>query len=711
MAPGIYGAEHAAATASILDIALQSMPYGFCVFDTKYRLLHWNARYLSIYGLDQASLSDGIGLLDLLRLCVQSGSFPGRSAEEVAAMYQDLLRGGGHEGSFVYRSDVRGRVIETRQSAAPGIGWVVTHEDVTDEVLAQQASKAHEAELALRSMQLDAAVNNMQQGLCMFDAERRLVICNETYASLYDMPRHLTCPGVRLEEILEFRLAHGLDPVGGPELYRESVLELVRENAEAKRIIEFEDGRVIAIQHCPMPDGGWVGTHQDITEQRRNEERIHYAARHDALTDLPNRIEFREAMATAEEAIARGAQMAVLCVDLDQFKAVNDTLGHAAGDALLVGVAERLSEAAGDKDLVARLGGDEFALLVDATGGLHEVAVLADRIVACIAQPFEVAGHQILIGASVGIAMAPVDGADAGTLLKCADLALYRAKNEGRGAYRFFKRGMDDALKRRWSIETGLKLAMVRDELSLVYQPLISVEDNRISCMEALLRWKHPELGMVRPDEFIPIAEETGLIVSIGEWVIQQACRTAAAWPEDVRVAVNLSAVQFRGRDLVEKVADALSRSGLRPERLELEITESLLLADNDAVLKTLHALRDLGVRISMDDFGTGYSSLSYLRSFPFDKIKIDRTFIADIVCREDDLEIIKAVIGLGQSLGMSTTAEGIETEAQLEAVRQQGCTEVQGFLFGPPLPASGIAELLGCTSPARPQRSAAQAN
>lgn len=695
MAPGFHGAERPETAASVLDVALQSMPYGFCVFDQKYRLLHWNERYLRIYGLDAGELHEGIAFSELLDLCVRSGSFPGRTAEQVAAMYQDLLRSGGGENGFVYRSDVRGRVIETRQAAAPGIGWVITHEDVTNEVAAERIAREREAELSLRTMRLDAAVNNMAQGLCMFDADRRLVICNQTYTDIYEMPAALSRPGTRLEDILRFRIANGLDPVGGAEAYFDTLIDMVEGGSPRTDVIEFSDGRVISVQHHPTPDGGWVGTHQDITEQRRNEERIHYAARHDALTDLPNRIEFGEAMTAAEGEIAAGRRMAVMCVDLDHFKAVNDTLGHSVGDRLLVGMADRLRAAVRGSDMVARLGGDEFAVLLGLDEGPGEAAAVAERIIAAASEPFEIEGHHVLISASVGLAVAPADGRVAEALLKSADIALYRAKSEGRGTHCFFKRGMDAALQRRRAIEAGLKFALVREEFSLVFQPLMSVAYNTVTCFEALLRWHHEDLGMVPPSEFIPIAEETGLIVAIGEWVLDQACRTAASWPEDVRIAVNLSAVQFRSGKLVDQVASILERSGLAAQRLELEITESLLLADTEHATATLHALRALGVRISMDDFGTGYSSLSYLRAFPFDKIKIDRTFIGDVASRDDDLAIIKAVIGLGESLGMSTTAEGIETASQLEAVRAQGCTEVQGFLFGAPLPAGGVEELL----------------
>ena len=452
------------------------------------------------------------------------------------------------------------------------------------------------------------------------------------------------------------------------------------------------------MQHHPMKDGGWVSTHEDITEQRQNEARIRHLARHDALTDLPNRIQFLEEMAQAEAGISRGEMAAVLCIDLDHFKAINDTLGHAMGDAVLKQVSARLWGTTRETDILARLGGDEFSLLLRPIEGPRDAAIIAERIIKAVAAPFSINGHQILIGASVGIAIAPSDGVTTDALMKNADLAVYRAKSDGRSAFHFFESGMDATLQQRRVIEAGLKLALPNKELRLVFQPLVGLAENRITCFEALLRWDHPERGAISPAEFIPVAEDTGLIVPIGEWVLREALRTAATWPGNVRVAVNLSPIQFKNRKLFEMVRSALSDAGLPPTRLELEITESLLLADSEETLETLHQLRRLGVRIAMDDFGTGYSSLSYLRSFPFDKIKIDRSFMRDLAKKGDSLAIIKAVIGLGHSLGMSMTAEGVETEEQLNAVRDQGCNEVQGFLFSPPMPPAAVQALLEAT-------------
>ena len=399
-------------------------------------------------------------------------------------------------------------------------------------------------------------------------------------------------------------------------------------------------------------------------------------------------------MARVEAGLNRGEKAAVLYIDLDHFKAVNDTLGHAVGDEVIKQAAVRLWGTTRETDLLARLGGDEFALLLRPVEGSDLAAKVADRIVKAMRAPMNIGGQQIEIGASVGIAVGPGDGTSTDQLVKNADLALYKAKSEGRSTYHFFETGMDAKLQQRRSIEAGLRMAMQREELRLMFQPLLGLEENRVTCVEALLRWDHDD-RTISPTEFVPVAEETGLIVPIGEWVLHEACRAAATWPGDVRVAVNLSPVQFRHKDLVGQVKSALLAAGLEPTRLELEITESLLLTESESTTDALHELRAMGVRVSLDDFGTGYSSLSYLRSFPFDKIKIDRSFMADLTTRADSQAIIKAVIGLGQSLGMSTTAEGVETEEQLAMVREHGASEVQGFLFSPPLQPAALANLL----------------
>ncbi|WP_449394332.1 EAL domain-containing protein [Devosia riboflavina] len=434
----------------------------------------------------------------------------------------------------------------------------------------------------------------------------------------------------------------------------------------------------------------------DVTEQRKTEARISFMAHHDALTALPNRVLFLDELRRTLRHVERHEQpAAILCIDLDYFKDVNDTLGHPVGDKLLQQVSERLRGTLRDNDLVARLGGDEFAVIQRDLAEPGEAGMLSDRLISVLSQPYDVDGQMVVIGASIGIAMAPTDGDSADALLKNADMALYRAKDEGRGTFRYFQPEMDARVKARRALEVELRRALVVGEFALHYQPFVSVETGKITGFEALLRWHHPERGMVPPIEFIPLAEDIGLIVPIGEWVLRQACRDAAEWPDDMRVAVNISAVQFKGQKLANLVASALTMSGISPGRLELEITELVLLHDSDANVAVLHQLRALGVRISMDDFGTGYSSLSYLRSFPFDKIKIDQSFVREIVDNSGDAAIVSAVVGMGVSLGISTTAEGVETLEQLERLRAEGCTEVQGYYLGRPMPAGEAQKLL----------------
>ena len=425
------------------------------------------------------------------------------------------------------------------------------------------------------------------------------------------------------------------------------------------------------------------------------EKRITQLAFNDSLTGLPNRAFFRQHLEIElRQAAHRGGCLALLSLDLDNFKAINDTLGHPVGDALLSEVSARLRLAAGDA-LVARLGGDEFTLVLSLEAGQDGAERMAQRLIEAVAKPLEIGGHDLAVAASIGIAVSPIDGEDADTLLKNADLALYRAKDEGKGGYRFFEAKMNAQAQARRLLETDLRRAVANGEFELYFQPLVDLSDNRICSFEALIRWHHPTRGMVSPIEFIPVAEETGLIVPIGEWVMQEACRRATAWPDRIRIAVNVSTVQFRRPGLLNTVLQALAASGLEPGRLEIEITESIFLETSDTTLTMLHSLRQLGIRIALDDFGTGYSSLSYLQSFPFDKIKIDQSFIRQIATRPDASAIVQAITALAAALGMEATAEGVEEIGQLDELRLQGCGYVQGYLFSRPVDAAGAQALL----------------
>ena len=464
----------------------------------------------------------------------------------------------------------------------------------------------------------------------------------------------------------------------------------LRANGSEIHVLTF--GRRVAF------DGrdGYLVALVDITERRKAEARIAHMAHHDGLTNLPNRDFYQDRLRQAlERGRSANQRVAVLCLDLDLFKNVNDAFGHPMGDRLLKVVAERLQAAVRGDNVVARLGGDEFAIVLTSRVSPNEVSDFADGLIRLLSDRYEIDGCELVIGASVGIALSPGDGEACEELMRNADMALYRAKADGGGVHRFFEREMDQQAQKRRDMELDLRRAFANGEFELHYQPLVDIASDRISGFESLLRWKHPQKGMISPADFIPVAEDIGLILSLGEWVLREACNEAAKWPNEIKVAVNLSPVQFRSRNLVQAVISALAHSGLSPLRLELEITESVFLAETEANLAILHQLRELGVSISMDDFGTGYSSLSYLRSFPFDKIKIDRSFVKDLAERPDCVAIVRAISGLGRSLNITTTAEGVETVDQLDWLRAEGCNQVQGFLFSAARPAAEIEQLL----------------
>jgi diguanylate cyclase (GGDEF)-like protein/PAS domain S-box-containing protein len=556
-----------------------------------------------------------------------------------------------------------------------------------------KALREREGELKAQNMRFEAAVNNMSQALLMFDGDGRLVVCNERYMRMYGLSRDAVKPGCTLRELLEHRKANGR--FGGDiDAYIRELYETLAAGTTFAKLTELPDGRTIAVLNHPMSDGGFVATHDDITERRQAEQRIAHMARHDGLTDLPNRLLFRERLAEALANVGRGHKLAVLYLDLDRFKGVNDTLGHPMGDELLKVVAGRLRHCVRDSDTVARVGGDEFAIIQNGIDQPLDTAVLARRVGEAVRAPYDLAGHVVVVDTSIGVALAPHDGVEPDELLKAADMALYGAKADGRGTYRFFEAAMDLKMKARRELEIALRAALAAGQFDLHYQPLVNVDDHRITGCEALLRWHHPERGMISPAEFIPVAEEIGLIVPLGEWVLRKACIDAAAWPADVKVAVNLSPIQVTNQNIVPVVISALAAAGLPAERLEIEITESVLMHNTAATMATLHKLRELGVNISMDDFGTGYSSLSYLRKFPFDKIKIDRSFISGLPDDAEAIAIVRAVAGLAASLDMTATAEGVETAAQLDMVRALGCVEMQGYLFSPPRPLVQIMPL-----------------
>lgn len=543
--------------------------------------------------------------------------------------------------------------------------------------------------LSQEHRKLDAALENMAHGLGMYDADERLIVANRRFGGRVSRARDLRAR--TYSENLQ-AVRHKILSFDQP---LEDIPYLMASGTPAERMVELADGRTVSISFQPLIGGGWVQVERDISEQRRADEKIRYLARHDSLTGLANRAVFNEVI-TEELERRPNESIGLLCLDLDHFKSVNDTLGHPIGDALLKIVAQRLQRQVREGDVVARLGGDEFAVLQ--LGGEQPAAAerLSKAIVESLIGSYEIDGHSVQVGVSIGIAVAPVDGHDAETLMRNADIALYRAKSDGRGVFRFFEAGMDEKMQARRQLEMDLRQALLQRQFEVFYQPLVDIPTQKVNACEALLRWRHPVRGLVPPDSFIPLAEEIGLIVDIGEWVLEQACQEACGWSPDISVAVNVSPAQFGSMRLVKAVERALKKSGLSPDRLELEITESVLINDTAHTLELLHRLKGLGVRISMDDFGTGYSSLSYLRRFPFDKLKIDRSFIGDLTRDPEASAIVRAVIQLANTLGMSTTAEGVEDSDQRDLLQALNCRQFQGYLVSKPIDATALHAFLG---------------
>ncbi|MET0366639.1 MAG: EAL domain-containing protein [Methylobacterium sp.] len=565
-----------------------------------------------------------------------------------------------------------GRWLRVSRSATEGGGFVAVCSDISVE-------KEQEAKLRETNLRLDAALDNMSQGLCLYDADHRLMVVNRRYGQIYGLPANAVTPGMTAQEVLA--VSSNGDGSAVPSVY--------------PVIDELPNGKVIAIERRNTADGGFVATFEDVTERRHAEARIAFLAHHDVLTGLPNRTALEQQINASIAQTGRDQGFAIFALDLDDFRPINDTFGHAVGDELLVAVANRLSACVREIDCVARIGADEFVVLQRAVERPEDAAVLARRIIDVLKAPYVLSNQTVSVGVTIGVTVAPGDGTSCGKLLKNADVALARAKAEARGAFRYFEPDMDARLQARRELESDLRHALETKAFEVYYQPIYSLGSERICGFEALLRWKHPVRGFISPAEFIPLAEELGLIVPLGEWVLAQACADAARWPDGLKIAVNVSAVQFTSASLVSAVRDALRSTGLPGRRLELEITESVLVANPGVTTAILHSLKGLGVRVSMDDFGTGYSSLSYLRSFPFDKIKIDQSFVRDL-CEEDGTDfIVRAVISLGASLGMTTTAEGVETEAQLARLRAEGCDEVQGYLFSRPVPITDVPNVI----------------
>ncbi|MBV9756656.1 MAG: EAL domain-containing protein [Alphaproteobacteria bacterium] len=576
-------------------------------------------------------------------------------------------------------------------TGSPGIHKANIRPDAAQ--IAQQLRRAdwgqQELVFALleQTRRFQVVLENMSQGVCLFDENKRLVLSNRRYAEIYGLSPDQICPGMTLRQILTLRSATQSTPkLMSYEEYVAWVPARDSIHAPTGVIIELENGRSVAIRHQPLNDGGYVATHADVTDRLIAEAKIARMALHDPLTGLPNRALFRNRLHEATAAVPAQQNCAVLYLDLDRFKTINDTFGHPFGDVVLAAVAERLLKSTRPTDTVARLGGDEFAVLQSNLRPSDSAVGLAERLINGIEEPYNVQGHRVMIGASIGIAQAPGDGVDPDQLMRHANLALLTAKSHGRGRYRLFEREMAEAVERRRKIELDLRSALEANEFELFYQPLVDLGTGRTRTFEALLRWNSPERGLLSASEFIPLTEEMGLALEIGDWVLGEACTHAASWPDEFGVAINVSAEQLRRGALLPSLTNALRKSRLPPSRVELEITETAVIQDPNVAKSILHRLKNLGIGVVLDDFGVGCSSLSYIKEFPFDRIKIDRSFIGHLPGSATSVAIVRAVIGLCDALGIATTAEGVENEEQLAILRAERCREGQGFLFSSPM-------------------------
>ena len=667
-----------------LELTLDNIAHGLVMVDSDLRLIVCNRRYAEMYGLPAELIRPGTPLRAILEARVVNGNGPPDAGEFVATRLQEVAR------TEPFHMEMRlrdGRMIAITHQPVPGKGAVAIHQDITAQKRTEASLIGKSEELERANMRFDAALNNMSQGLCMFDAEHCLVVANNRFGEIYGLTAEQTRPGTTARQILEYRIAKGTyDGVPADEYIR----KVFRESSDIQTL---PNGRVVSILRQWLPDGSVLTTHEDITDRRQNEAKVAFMAHHDLLTGLANRTFFMEKIDEAGARLRRrGEAFTVFMLDLDRFKDVNDSLGHPAGDALLKEMAQRLRSSLRETDVLARLGGDEFAILQSGEPDQRADAIqLAVRVIELVARPFDLDGRKVSVGTSIGIALAPQDGIDPDELLKKADLALYRTKSEGRNGFNFFHAGMTAEADARHQLENEMREAITRNEFELHYQPVIDVATREPRGAEALVRWRHPAKGLIPPDRFIPLAEETGLIVQLGAWILQKACTDAASWPAHIRLAVNLSPVQFRRGDLFDLILCALVDSGLPPERLELEITESVLLENEANYRVLLQQLKNIGISIVLDDFGTGYSSLGYLTTFPVDKIKIDKSFTQGILRRADCAAVVASVLTLARGLDIATTAEGVETEEQFEMLRAAGVTLAQGYLFGRPCPVSEL--------------------
>jgi diguanylate cyclase (GGDEF)-like protein/PAS domain S-box-containing protein len=681
---------------AMLEDAIEAMTDGFVMWDADDRLVTCNSHYRELYARSAPVIQKGARFVDIIRYGVRNGQYP-QAGEDGEAFLRGVINWHRASRGSLERllPDGRWLMISERRTANGGI--VGIHTDITQlrKALDELASANERVnvtmdELRRQNMLFDTALNTMPHGLLMVDADGRIIVANRRLLELLGLDLQAELEGATIDDLFG-RLGRAgqlaPDTVSAIASWQYDLFEQGRVGTHLARNI---DGRAVSIIQRPRGDGGFVATWEDITERQEAEERIRFLAHHDALTQLPNRILFRSAVEAHLQRLSPqepGIGLAILYLDLDNFKDVNDSLGHPVGDALLAAVGERLSACLRDTDLVARLGGDEFALLLMQRDVATAAEQLGRRIIAELGRPYDLDGRWVSVGVSIGAALTFDRATDPDELLKNADLALYQVKADGRGHYRLFSQDMATRLHTRIAIEHELGHAVGQDQFELMHQPLVELETGRVLGFEALLRWRHPERGLISPAEFIPLAESTGHIHAIGAWALRRALAEIRNLPDHLKIAVNLSPVQLKSAGLFGTVIRALEETGIEAERLELEITESALLDDDERIVEQLHRLRQHGVRIVLDDFGTGYSSLNYLRRFPFHKIKIDKVFTAEATTRSDCAAIISSVVDLANRLGMSTTAEGIETREQFDLVRQLGCIEGQGYLLGRPQP------------------------
>ncbi|WP_409362801.1 EAL domain-containing protein [Bradyrhizobium diazoefficiens] len=670
-----------------LDTALNNMSQGLILYDAAGYIVTCNRRYADMFGLSSDVIKPGCHIHEAMHHRKERGAFNG----DVEAFCADVMRIVA-EGKVSTRSHElpNGRAFQVINTPLAHGGWVATIEEITER-------RSLEQERDRNYTFLREIIDHIPSQITVKDAHtRRYLLVNRIAENVFGKTGE-TIVGKTAADILP-RPDAEIVTCDDDALLRTPDRLLLKEQTWTTRT----DGqrhtisKRIGIRDKAGEPRYIINVIEDITEQRKADEKIAHMAHYDALTDLPNRALFREQIERELEKAADGEQFALLYVDIDEFKGINDSLGHHVGDELLKAIASRIRACLKPGDLIARLGGDEFAVIQTKIESSADVLSFVTRVHEAIRLPYHCLGHQLSTDASIGIALAPQDGADLDQLIKNADLAMYGAKAEGRRTYRFFVPEMDACAKARLTMEQDLRQALIDGGFEIHYQPLVNLRSGEVSGCEALLRWRHPERGMVSPAEFIPIAEDTGIINELGDWVLRTACNEAATWPAHVCLAVNVSPVQLKCDTLALRIAGALAASGLEPRRLELEITEAVLIRDDEAALSILHQLRAIGVRIALDDFGTGYSSLSYLKRFPFDKIKIDRCFVADIAESSGAPVIVQAVVNIAAASNMTTVAEGVETEAQREMLRALGCTEMQGYLFSKPKPAAEVRQLFG---------------